>query len=53
MIGYIGVQDLATFAPRVDVQGITQTLSGLTVGDTYSLSFWSMSSHDGNGFLQD
>ena len=50
---YLGVQDLDTFLPRVNVQGITQTVSGLTVGDTYSLSFWSMSNHDGNGFLQD
>ena len=50
---YLGVQDLDTFLPRVNVQGVTQTLSGLTVGDTYSLSFWSMSNHDGNGFLQD
>ncbi len=50
---YLGVQDLDAFLPRVNVQGITQTVSGLTVGDTYSLSFWSMSNHDGNGFLQD
>ncbi len=50
---YLGVQDLDTFLPRVNVKGVTQTISGLTVGDTYSLSFWSMSNHDGNGFLQD
>ena len=49
---YLGVQDLDTFLPRVNVQGVTQTLSGLTVGDTYSLSFWSMSNHDGVG-MQD
>ncbi len=50
---YLGVQDLDTFLPRINVQGVTQTISGLTVGDTYSLSFWSMSNHDGHGFLQD
>ena len=49
---YLGVQDLDSFLPRVNVQGVTQTISGLTVGDTYSLSFWSMSNHDGVG-LQD
>jgi hypothetical protein len=49
---YLGVQDLDAFLPRVNVRGITQTVSGLTVGDTYSLSFWSMSNHDGVG-LQD
>ena len=50
---YLGVQDLDAFLPRINVQGVTQTITGLTVGDTYSLSFWSMSNHDGNGFLQD
>ncbi len=50
---YLGVQDLDTFGPRVNVTGVTQTISGLTPGDEYSLSFWSMSNHDGHGFLQD
>jgi hypothetical protein len=50
---YLGVQDLDAFLPRVNVQGVMQTISGLTVGDTYELSFWSMSNHDGHGFLQD
>ena len=50
---YLGVQDLDAFLPRINVQGITQTISGLTVGDTYELSFWSMSNHDGHGFMQD
>ena len=50
---YLGVQDLDAFLPRINVQGVTQTISGLTVGNTYELSFWSMSNHDGHGFLQD
>ena len=50
---YLGVQDLDAFLPRINVQGVTQTIAGLTVGDTYSLTFWSMSNHDGNGFMQD
>jgi PEP-CTERM motif-containing protein len=49
---YLGVQDLATFAPRNNVQGVTQTVSGLTPGAGYQLSFYSMSNHDGIG-LQD
>jgi len=43
---YLGVQDLATFAPRINVGGITQTLAGLTIGAVYDLSFYSMSNHD-------
>ena len=49
---YLGVQDLATFAPRINVGGITQTLAGLTIGAVYDLTFYSMSNHDGGG-LQD
>jgi hypothetical protein len=49
---YLGVQYLADFPPRVNVGGITQTLSGLHVGSVYDLSFYSMSNHDGVG-LQD
>ena len=50
---YLGVQDLDGFKPRINVQGITQTVSGLQVGATYSLTFLSMSNHDGNGATQD
>jgi hypothetical protein len=46
---YLGIQDLDGAGPRVNVQGITQTISGLTVGEEYALWFWSMSNHDGHG----
>jgi hypothetical protein len=46
---YLGIQDLATFAPRHNVVGVTQTLSGLTPGADYELTFYSMSNHDGVG----
>jgi hypothetical protein len=46
---YLGVQDLAAFGPRINVGGITQTLTGLQVGANYDLSFYSMSNHDGGG----
>jgi len=49
---YLGVQYLATFAPRVNVGGVTQLISGLTAGAGYQLTFYSMSNHDGIG-LQD
>ncbi len=42
---YFGIQDLDTFAPRFNAVGITQTLSGLQVGASYELSFYSMSNH--------
>jgi hypothetical protein len=50
---YLGIQDLDLFAPRNNVVGIQQQISGLQVGAGYTLSFWSMSNHDGNGFFQD
>ncbi len=50
---YLGIQDLDSFAPRVNVVGITQQIGGLQVGATYELSLWSMSNHDGSGFFQD
>ncbi len=50
---YLGIQDLDTFAPRVNARGITQTVSGLTVGATYQLTFYSMSNHDDPGGSQD
>ena len=43
---YLGIQDLDSFAPRVNVGGITQTVAGLQVGATYTLSFYSMTNHD-------
>ena len=43
---YLGIQDLDTFKPRVNAQGITQTITGLQVGATYELTFLSMSNHD-------
>ncbi|MDQ2736405.1 MAG: hypothetical protein M3Y55_15760, partial [Pseudomonadota bacterium] len=46
---YLGIQDLAAFAPRHNVVGVTQTLSGLTAGADYELTFYSMSNHDGVG----
>ncbi len=50
---YLGVQDLDAFAPRNNVHGVSQTISGLQVGADYTLTFWSMSNHDGNGTKQD
>jgi PEP-CTERM motif len=49
---YLGIQDLATFAPRNNALGVTQAISGLTPGADYQLTFYSMSNHDGIG-LQD
>jgi hypothetical protein len=49
---YLGVQDLDNFAPRFNVGGIAQTISGLTAGADYQLTFYSMTNHDGVG-LQD
>ena len=43
---YLGVQFLDAFAPRVNVKGITQSISGLTIGAGYQLTFYSMSNHD-------
>ena len=45
---YLGVQDLANYAPRINVAGISQSVSGLEIGATYDLSFYSMSNHDGS-----
>lgn len=42
---YFGIQDLDDFTSRFNVGGITQTISGLQVGQRYALSFWSMSNH--------
>lgn len=42
---YFGIQDLDSFAPRFNASGITQVLSGLQVGASYELSFYSMSNH--------
>lgn len=42
---YFGIQDLDSFAPRFNAVGITQTVSGLEIGASYSLSFYSMSNH--------
>jgi hypothetical protein len=42
---YFGIQDLDSFAPRFNVRGITQDVSGLVVGTSYELSFFSMSNH--------
>ena len=49
---YLGVQDLDAYAPRNNVHGVTQTISGLTAGADYKLTFYSMTNHDGGG-LQD
>lgn len=43
---YLGIQDLDSFAPRVNAGGITQTIGGLQVGATYGLSFYSLTNHD-------
>jgi hypothetical protein len=43
---YLGIQDLASFLPRVNVVGITQGVSGLDIGATYTLTFYSMTNHD-------
>ncbi len=43
---YLGIQDLASFTPRVNAGGITQLISGLDVGATYTLTFYSMTNHD-------
>lgn len=42
---YFGIQDLDSFAPRFNAGGITQLISGLEVGTSYQLSFFSMSNH--------
>lgn len=42
---YFGIQDLDSFAPRFNAVGITQLVSGLQVGASYELSFYSMSNH--------
>lgn len=42
---YFGIQDLESFAPRFNVGGIMQAVSGLQVGSRYELSFFSMSNH--------
>lgn len=42
---YLGIQFLDAFAPRFNAGGITQTVSGLQVGASYELSFFSMSNH--------
>ena len=49
---YLGIQDLDAFAPRNNAHGVMQTVSGLTPGADYQLTFYSMSNHDGVG-LQD
>ena len=49
---YLGIQDLDAYAPRNNALGVTQTISGLTPGAAYQLTFYSMSNHDGIG-LQD
>lgn len=43
---YLGIQDLDTFAPRVNVGGITQAIGGLDIGAAYTLTFYSMTNHD-------
>jgi hypothetical protein len=43
---YLGIQDLDAFFPRVNVGGFTQTVGGLQVGATYTLTFYSMTNHD-------
>lgn len=42
---YFGIQDLDSFAPRFNAVGITQLISGLQIGASYQLSFFSMSNH--------
>ena len=42
---YFGIQDLDSFAPRVNVGGITQLVDGLQIGQNYQLTFFSMSNH--------
>ncbi|KQY85520.1 MULTISPECIES: hypothetical protein [Roseateles] len=42
---YFGIQDLDAFSPRFNAGGITQLVSGLEVGTSYQLSFFSMSNH--------
>jgi hypothetical protein len=49
---YLGIQDLDAFAPRNNAHGVMQTVSGLTPGADYQLTFYSMSNHDGVG-MQD
>jgi len=43
---YLGIQDLDSFFPRVNVGGFTQNVGGLQVGATYTLTFYSMTNHD-------
>jgi len=43
---YLGIQDLDSFFPRVNVGGFTQNVGGLEVGASYTLSFYSMTNHD-------
>jgi hypothetical protein len=43
---YLGIQDLDAFFPRFNVGGFTQNVSGLEVGATYTLTFYSMTNHD-------
>lgn len=42
---YLGIQFLDAFAPRFNARGITQTISGLEIGASYELSFYSMTNH--------
>jgi hypothetical protein len=44
---YLSVQSLAAFFPRFNVGGITQNITGLEVGASYTLTFYSMTNHDG------
>ncbi|MBB4845471.1 hypothetical protein HNP55_004021 [Paucibacter oligotrophus] len=46
---YFGVMSLKAYAPRFSVGGLTQSISGLVVGQTYDLSFYSMSNHTNSG----
>ena len=43
---YLGIQDLDTFGPRLNAEGLTQVVGGLDVGAAYTLTFWSLSNHD-------
>lgn len=43
---YLGIQYLNAFYPRFNVGGFTQTVNGLEVGATYTLTFYSMTNHD-------
>jgi hypothetical protein len=43
---YLGIQDLDSFFPRVNVGGFTQSVGGLQVGATYTLTYYSMTNHD-------